>query len=95
MTTELLALADRVEAERGFCNELDVQCEVALFEPDACELAIRPNAAGTKVIVTIAGGADRTFLARDFTISARARADTAAKLRARAHASRVGDGRGE
>jgi hypothetical protein len=82
----LLALADKVEAIRsGFDNAIDVQCEIALFEPDDCELAIRANDAGTKVIVTIAGGRDRTFLARDYTISAGARRKTAAALRARAH----------
>ena len=80
---ELLALADRVEAIRsGFDNAIDVQCEIALFEPDDCELAIRANAAGSKVIVTINGGPDRTFIARDYTISAGARRNTAARLRA-------------
>lgn len=80
---ELLALADRVDAIRsGFDNAIDVQCEVALFQPDNCELAIRPNAACSKVIVTINGGPDRTFLAGDYTISAGARRKTAARLRA-------------
>lgn len=82
---DLLALADRVEAIRsGFDNAIDVQCEIALFNPDDCELAIRPNAAGSKVIVTINGGPDRTFIAGDYTISAAARRNTVARLRARA-----------
>jgi hypothetical protein len=78
----LLELADRVEAARGFDNAIDVECEIALFEPDDFELAIRPNAAGTKIIVTIKDGPERTFIARDYTISAAARKQTAASLRA-------------
>lgn len=80
----LEALAARVEAASGFDNSLDVQCELALFEADDFELAIRPNAAGSKVIVTCLGEVDRTFIARDYTISAAARKNTAAALRARA-----------
>ncbi len=81
--TGLVELAERVEAIRsGFDNAIDVQCELALFTPDDCELAIRANNAGTKVIVTIAGGRERTFIARDYTISAGARRKTAAALRA-------------
>lgn len=81
---EIVRLAAEVEAARGFDNSLDIRCEIALFEPDDSELAIRPNAAGTKVVVTIAGVGDRSFLARDYTISAGARRNTAAALRARA-----------
>lgn len=78
----LLALASEVEAERGFNNSLDVQCEIALFEQNDAERSIRSNAAGTKVIVTMTDGRDRTYLARDYTISAGARNITAAALRA-------------
>lgn len=81
---EIAKLADEVLSARGFDNALDVRCEIALFEPDELELAIRPNAAGTKVIVTINGGRDRTFIARDFTMSRAAREKTAAALRQRA-----------
>lgn len=80
---DLLALADLVEGvEGGFDNAIDVQCEIALFEPDDCELAIRANAAGSKVIVTINRGPDRAFIARDFTLGAAARRKTATRLRA-------------
>lgn len=78
----LRSLADQVEAESGFNNSLDVQCEIALFEPSETERSIRANAAGTKVIVTFHDGSERTYLARDFTISKAERERTAALLRA-------------
>lgn len=79
---DLLALADRVEASRGFDNSLDVACEIALFKPDGAEAAIRANNAGTKVIVTYRAGDEKSYIARDFTISERRRRSTAAALRA-------------
>lgn len=91
-TQDLLRLAEEVAAIKcGFDNALDVRCEIALFEPDDFELAIRPNAAGSKVIVTVKGGIDRTLLARDYTISVAARRKTVAALRARAHSTKESD----
>ena len=84
VSTELRALAERVQTERGFDNSLDVAAEIALFETDADWTAIRANDAGTKVILTKHNGQERTYIARDFTISAAARTTTAAALRARA-----------
>lgn len=81
MSAELLALAAKIEAETGCCNRLDVQAEIALFEPDDRWAAIRANDAGTKTICTAPDGSERTFWARDFTISAAARRNTAAALR--------------
>jgi hypothetical protein len=78
----LLELADRVEAAKNTNNLLDVECEIALFKPDDCETAIRANAAGTKVILSIRGGRDRTVWARDYTLTPAARSRTAASLRA-------------
>jgi len=89
---ELLGLADRVDEEAGTNNSLDVLVEVALFEPDADYVSIRPNAAGTKIICTKPDGLEKTFWSRDFTISARQRANTAASLRALAQTR--GDDRG-
>lgn len=77
-------LAARIESETGFNNELDVLAEIALFEPDDIWRAIRANAAGTKIICTDDCGGEKTFIARDFTISAAARQRTVAALRARA-----------
>ncbi len=81
---ELMGLAERVEAATGFDNDLDVLAEIALFQPCETYAAIRANAAGTKTICTEHGGRERTFLARDYTISATARRETAAALRAHA-----------
>lgn len=77
----LLALASKVDAARGMSNEIDVQVEIALFEPNELELAIRANDAGTKVVLTIDGGKERTCWARDWTISANQRRETSAALR--------------
>lgn len=79
---DLIALAERVASARGMDNSLDVQCEVALFEPDDEWRSIRANHAGTKTICTAHDGKDHAFWARDFTISAERRAKTAVSLRA-------------
>jgi hypothetical protein len=60
-------------------NKLDVAVEIALFDP---EIAIRANSAGTKVIVTHSSGRERTYLARDYTLSQAARERSIALLRA-------------
>jgi len=76
---DVLDLAVRCEAgERS--NSLDVEIEIALFEPDAHYVAARANAAGTKVIYTRCDHSAVTHLARDWT----SRKGTAAVLRARA-----------
>jgi hypothetical protein len=77
-------LAERVERERGMNNALDVLAEIALFEPCKAYASIRANAAGTKTICTDHSGRDHTFWARDYTISAKQRRETAKLLRARA-----------
>lgn len=54
--------------ERGDrSNELDVQIEVALFEPDDVFVSARPNMAGTKVIYTHPDGLERTYWAPDWS----------------------------
>lgn len=80
--SEVESLAQQVEAARGCNNSLDVQCEIALFEPSETERSIRANAARTKVIVTFHDGSEWTYIARDFTISKVERERTAALLRA-------------
>ncbi len=76
-------LADRCEAASGADNALDVLIEVALFNPDNGWAAVRPNAAGTKVIYTRPDGTEATFWAHDWTITDRRRRETAAALRAK------------
>lgn len=73
-------LIERVESGQGADNELDVLIEIALFEPDGVDLAIRANSAGTKVIYTYPTG-EETYWARDWTLN---RLSAAAALRARA-----------
>ena len=70
-----MKLSDRVEALAGSSNEIDVLIECAL---EGC----RPNSAGTKVIYS-EGGRERTYSARDWTISKTTRTQSAAALRAR------------
>lgn len=87
MTTDLEELAGWVEGLTQSDNRIDVKCEIALFEPDAEYVAIRANAAGTKVIWTDHHGLDQTGWAFDWTAE-RERANTAAALRARAQGER-------
>jgi hypothetical protein len=85
---ELIELAERVEAAGHNDNALDVLVEIALFRPDKRFIAIRANAAGTKVIYTDHSGRESTHLAWDWTDHrlgcADRRKQTAAALRARA-----------
>lgn len=81
---ELIALAERVEAMKGFGNNsIDVLIECALYQPGTVYTAIRANNAGTKVIYTDAAGNDVTCWAEGWTTANR-RAATCASLRARA-----------
>jgi hypothetical protein len=82
--TDLNTLASMVADERGMSNAFDVKCEIALFEPDSEYIAVRANAAGSKVIYTMADGKEKTCWARDWTISHAQRQRTAAALRSRA-----------
>ncbi len=71
---ELLALADRVDRLEGYSNETDVLVECAFND-------CRPNNAGTKVIYSD-NGSEKTYWARDWTISETERQRTAHRLRA-------------
>lgn len=79
-----IALAERVRrlGSRGD-NSLDVQCEIALFEPGTAYTGVRSNDAGTKVIYTDRAGNDVTCWSEDWTVLAR-RDSTIAALRTRA-----------
>lgn len=81
--SKLLALAEEVQRGEGEDNDLDVRVEVALFEPCPTWSAIRPNAAGTKLICTMADGRENTYRASEWT---RNRSQTARDLRAQAEA---------
>ena len=79
---ELNALADRVERLEGASdNELDVLCEVALFDPSENCIGCRANNAGTKVIYSYAARTAATYRAEDWTMDS---LTTASALRARA-----------
>jgi len=81
---ELLALAAKVDACTAADNALDVLVDCALFEPGRFAKAIRPNAAGTKIIVTDARGGELTYHAWDWTMDKESRTEAAASLRSRA-----------
>jgi hypothetical protein len=81
---EIVRLAEAVSAATVSDNRLDVLCEVALFTPDQGVVAIRANAAGTKVIYTNRDGSEETYRAQDWTHGEPMRLTTARALRARA-----------
>lgn len=76
---KLLALAERVSrlGPQGD-NHLDVQVEVALFNPGGVYTAARPNYACSKVVYTDKAGNNVVCWAEDWTIPARRKATIAA-----------------
>jgi hypothetical protein len=60
----------RLEAAKGADNTLDIDIELALFQPDADYKSARANAAYTKVIYTRRDGTEVTHWAPDHTLSA-------------------------
>lgn len=74
---DLAELIKRLDAGET-SNELDIAIEIALFNPD---IAIRANAAGTKVIYTKRDGKETTHWAGDWTMECN-RQHTIALLRA-------------
>lgn len=77
--TDLRELAERVANGKGCDNALDVEIEVALFTPDLESIAVRANAAGTKVIYSNRCGTESTHWAEEWTAD---RPSAAAYLRA-------------
>lgn len=78
----LADLIERLEKATGSDNALDVEIEVALFEPDAESIGARANSAGSKVIYTLADGTEVTYRAADWSID-RNKQRTLAILRAK------------
>lgn len=78
----MLDLAKRVANARRADNALDVECEVALFEPCDRFAAIHANSAGSKVIYTRVDGSQVTFRAADWTMASQ-RSRTVTLLQAR------------
>ncbi len=77
MSEHLKSLIRRVETASGADNALDVDVEIALFDPD---VSIRANSAGTKVIYTKRSGEEVTHWAGDHTLSPISRERTIARL---------------
>lgn len=76
---DLQRLVERIEGgERS--NALDVDIEVALFEPCGSWKAARPNAAMTKVIYTDKNGVDSTHWAPDWCQSPAALSSLRARI---------------
>lgn len=88
---EMLALAERVAGGKGLDNALDVEIEVALFEPGEAAASARANAAGTKVIYTYTDGTQRTHWAEEWTAI---RGEAALTLRSRAQSPEQVKGEG-
>jgi len=85
---DLNDLADRVEKLKAADNAVDVLVEIALFEPSETSVAIRPNAAGTKVIYSYADESSMTYWAEEWT-GAAYKQETCRLLRERAAALRA------
>lgn len=76
-------LIEKLEALTEPSNAIDIQIEIALFEPDADYASVCPNNAGTKVIYTDRGENNHTFWAADYTLTAESRARCIAMLKAK------------
>lgn len=70
---ELAGLLDRVDAATETDNSLDVEIEIAVFQPDRHYASVRANSAGTKVIYTSLEGKDYTCWSWDWTLNAASR----------------------
>ena len=88
-------LTELMEAVRN-CDEadnaLDVEIEIASFQPDRMYKSVRANAAGTKLIYTTQTGEKETCWAWDWTLNAENREAAIASLSA---LSQIDTGGGE
>ena len=92
---DLTDLIARVEALNHTDNAIDVEVEIALFEPSTGWASCRPNSAGTKVIYTHSYGGNSTVWADDWTLNRERRAETVRLLKERAAVLRAREaGRG-
>ena len=78
----LTELAERVRTGSGISNRLDIEIELALFDPKVGSfVSVQPNASRTKLVYRRADGTDVTARAHDWTMR---REHSAAQLRFRA-----------
>jgi hypothetical protein len=80
--SDIAGLIERLEKASGPDNALDLAVEVALFRPDRRHVAVRPNAAGTKLVYTRPDGGANTYRAFDWTLGGTSKALAIGKLRA-------------
>jgi hypothetical protein len=81
--SDLTELLERVNDCDEYDNALDIEIEIAVFQPDRHYASVRANAAGTKVIYTGHDGSQDTCLAWDWTLNPANRAQAATAIRAR------------
>lgn len=67
--TDFSALIKQLQKAKGSSNELDIACEIAMFEPDGTYSSVRANSAGTKVIYTKTDGTEETHWAQDWSMA--------------------------
>jgi hypothetical protein len=80
--TDIGGLLERVRDNDEADNALDVEIEIATFQPDALYASIRANAAGTKLIYTMQDGQKHTCWAWDWTLNTANRNQATALLSA-------------
>ena len=79
---EIIALAERVDAQTGCNNRLDVQVALALFKPDSDFASARANFAGSKIVLMDHNGKKHVCWAEDHTWRKWSRDKASAALRA-------------
>lgn len=84
---DLAELIEKVKRCRKSSNDLDMEIDLALFEPDGLHTSVRPNDAGTKLVYTRTGGETSTFLANDWTLCKESRRLAVKRLTAKQEAS--------
>lgn len=80
--TDLAELLERVNRLRSYSNDIDIDIDIALFEPDSQYRSVKPNAAKTKLVFTLADGTTRTHWADDHTLTGESRDRAARRLSA-------------
>lgn len=79
---ELADLIERVKRRRSPSNEIDIEIDIALFEPDDQYKSVEANSANTKLVFTLFDGTIRTHWAEDHTLSTASRALAVSRLAA-------------
>ena len=62
-------LIERLKKARKSSNALDLDTDIALFEPDQYHVSVRKNDAQSKLIFTRHDGKEETFWARDWSLN--------------------------